>query len=227
MSLDPLAPKVAERFYSALRRAFDVVKVKGANGETTEHEVLKRYGEFVVHAIVGGRGYSVVHAPTGETLRTDISARKVSDGLAKYLGQGEGKGLWRRVTAGDEGARTELGALVADFQPVPGPPKRGGGAWKGESAVVALEAAADGDHVHVTFRSVEAALRAAVEFRRDHPGNDPTDWLRVERRVAGSKAESLVSLRGAHGGWHILVSALSDVPRHLSQELLDEESEED
>ncbi len=227
MSMDPLASRVAERFYSVFRRAFDTVSVKAASGERTEYEVLKRYGEFVVHAMLGGRGYSVVYAPTGVTVRTTISSRKVADGLAKHLGSGPGNSLWHRAVRGDVEVKTAFDTMVAEFKPVPGPPKRAGSKTPVGGPRFPFEAAADGDHIQKTFRSMDAALRAAIDFRRDHPGDSSTDWLKIERR-ASEKAtpQPLVSLKGATGGWNILASALTDAPAHLVRELLAEGDEE-
>lgn len=225
MSIDPLAPKIAARFFSSLKRAFDVVNVKMAEGGEREFEVVKRYGEFVVHVAVGGRGYSIVHAPSGQTVRTSVTSRKMADGMTKYLSQSEGRSLYLKAARGDLPAKITLEDTLTNFRPTPGPPKRGGG--KVAVTSYPFEAAADGNHVTRTFRSVEAALRAAIEFRKDHPGDSDYDWLRITRRASDKSApEHLVTLRGTGDGWRILASALTDAPEHLVSELLDRDDEE-
>lgn len=223
MSMDPLAPKVAARFFTALARAFDSVKVKSASGEVHEYEVLKRYGHFVVHAMTGGRGYAVVHAATGQEIKRMIPSRKVADGIAKYL-HSDGRDLYQKVAKGDPEARIALDATLQDFRPVPGPAKRASGKEAPKGPSFPFEATADGNHIQRTFRSLDAALRAAIEFRRDHPGDSIADIVRVEQRTASKgPSEDLVVLRGTSSGWRILKSALSDAPGHLVDELLEHE----
>lgn len=227
MSHDPVASKVANRFFSALQRVFDTVTVKNADGSEQEYEVVKRYQHFVVHAMTGGRGYCVVHAPTGQTIRTDITSRKVADGMAKYLGIGDGQPIFQKAARGDIASRVALDAILVDFKPTPGPAKRlmNKGAAKGPT--FPFEAAAGGNHVTRTFKSMEAALRAAIEFRRDHAGDSDYDWLRITRRASTKSApEHLITLRGTDEGWRILASALTDAPKHLLSELLDQDDED-
>jgi hypothetical protein len=225
MSMDPLAPKVAERFYSALKRAFDTVKVRTASGVEHEHEVLKRYGHFVVHAMIGGRGYTVVHDTTGQEIKSKITSRKVADGVAKYL-HTTGRELFQKAAKGDPEARDGLERVLQDFRPVPGPAKRASESSHQKGPSYPFEATADGNHIQRTFRSLDAALRAAIEFRRDHPGDSVADVVRVEQRTASKgPSEAVVVLRGTSSGWRILQSALSDAPDHLVDELLEHEDE--
>lgn len=227
MSHDPVASKVAARFFSALKRAFDTVQVKNADGSEQEYEVVKRYQQFVVHAMTGGRGYSVVHAPSGQTIRTDITSRKMADGMAKYLGVGEGLPVFQKAARGDTASRVALDALLADFKPVVGPAKRSMGKAASKAPTFPFEAAAGGNHVLRTFKSIESALRAAIEFRRDHPGDSDYDWLRITRRASAKSApEHLITLRGTDEGWRILASALTDAPKHLLSELLEQDDED-
>lgn len=224
MSMDPLAPKVAARFFTALRRVFDTVQVKAANGEVYEFEVLKRYGEFIVHAMLGGRGYTIVHAPSSLEVKSEVPSRKVADGIAKYLGTGPGKTLYQKVAKGDDGARAELDQVLADFKPIPGPPKRGGGKTPTEkNASFPFEAKADGNSVQRTFRSLDAALRAAIEFSKSHPGDSNGDTIKIEKAAGTAPAQPIVVMRGTAVGWRILKSALSDAPNHLVRELTEEE----
>ncbi len=120
--MDPLAPRVASRFFDALRRRYDIVKVAAANGEATDVDVLKRCGSLVVHVILGGKGYGVTHVPTGTLLKESIPSRREADGLCRHFGEGPGRTLL--ASAFREGT-TALRELEAEIQRYKAPPKKG------------------------------------------------------------------------------------------------------